>query len=99
VFAVRQGPWKLIASPGGGGPWSAESTGPSSEAPGQLYHLAADLGETENRFAADGERAAALHGLLESFIRQGRSTPGLAQTNNVEVRLPTRPNQRAAADG
>jgi arylsulfatase A-like enzyme len=53
--------------------------------PAQLYDLSSDLGETKNLAAEQPERAAEMKILLEKLIRDGRSTLGEAQKNDVEV--------------
>ena len=59
----------------------------------QLYDLARDIGETNNVQAAHPEVVARLTRLLETYVAEGRSTPGAPQTNTTPVRLsPTRPN-------
>jgi hypothetical protein len=51
----------------------------------QLYNLADDLGETKNLAAMMPEKVAEMKALLEKLIVVGRSTPGTAQKNDVEV--------------
>jgi hypothetical protein len=51
----------------------------------QLYDLANDLGETKNLAAMMPEKVAEMKALLEKLIVVGRSTPGAAQKNDVEV--------------
>jgi arylsulfatase A-like enzyme len=80
--AIRRGSWKLIFGPGSGG-WSKGDDGQ----PAQLYNLATDLGETNNLFAGEPRIAAELTSLMEQFVRTGRSTPGVAQTNDAPVRF------------
>jgi arylsulfatase A-like enzyme len=53
--------------------------------PAQLYDLSSDLGETKNLAAEQPERVAEMKILLEKLIRDGRSTLGEAQKNDVEV--------------
>jgi arylsulfatase A-like enzyme len=52
----------------------------------QLYNLAADLGEQRNLAATEPARVAELQAMLEKTIREGRSTPGPRQRNDVTVR-------------
>lgn len=52
----------------------------------QLYNLADDLGETKNLAAAMPEKVAEMKALLEKLITDGRSTPGAAKKNDVEVK-------------
>ncbi len=67
VFAVRQGPWKMIPHRGSGGftfPKTidlAKAGGPA----GQLYHLYEDPSETTNRWTAHPEIVERLNKLLE----------------------------------
>jgi arylsulfatase A-like enzyme len=82
VPSVRQGPWKLILASGSGG-WTK---GGDESQPLQLYNLVDDLGETKNLAAEQPERVAAIQQLLEKIITEGRSTPGAAQKNDVQVR-------------
>lgn len=79
--AVRLGDWKYIPGPGSGG-WG---TGGDQSQPVQLYNLADDLGETKNLAAAMPEKVAEMKAMLEKVITEGRSTPGAAQKNDVEV--------------
>jgi arylsulfatase A-like enzyme len=76
LFAIRQGPWKLIEGRGSGGFTSPQRRAVSPEEPaGQLYHLDQDPGETENRYAERPEVVARLQGLLETYREQGYSRP------------------------
>jgi arylsulfatase A-like enzyme len=88
VPAVRRGNWKYIPAPGSGG-WG---TGGDQSQPVQLYNLAGDLGETNNLAASTPEKVSEMQALLEQLITDGRSTPGAAQKNDVEVkRYPAKP--------
>lgn len=78
-FAIRDGRWKLCLCAGSGG-WSKGET----DAP-QLYDMLADPGETRNRAAAEPEVVTRLTKLLESYVADGRSTPGEKQKNDVAV--------------
>jgi arylsulfatase A-like enzyme len=80
--SVRSGQWKLILGPGSGG-WGK---GGDQSQPVQLYHLAEDIGETKNLAADQPERVEKMKALLEKLITDGRSTPGAAQKNDVEVK-------------
>jgi arylsulfatase A-like enzyme len=82
IPAVRSGSWKYIPAPGSGG-WG---TGGDQSQPVQLYNLADDLGETNNLAAAMPDKVAEMKALLEKLITEGRSTPGIAQKNDVEVK-------------
>ncbi len=83
AFSIREGRWKLEFCPGSGG-WSPPV---DSEAvkqglpPLQLYDLTRDIGERANLQAEHPEVARRLTEVLEGYIAQGRSTPGLRQAN------------------
>lgn len=79
-FAIREGQWKLCLCAGSGG-WSK---GGGIDSP-QLYDMAADPGETKNQAADQPEVVARLTKLLESYVADGRSTPGEKQKNDVAV--------------
>lgn len=81
-FAIRDGMWKLCLCAGSGG-WS---TGGGTESP-QLYEMASDPGESRNLAAARPEVVTRLTRLLETFVADGRSTPGEKQKNDVDVRI------------
>jgi arylsulfatase A len=88
-FAIRKGPWKLELCAGSGG-WSAprDPEAARQKLPlVQLYQMTDDLGEQRNLQAARPEMVAELTALLEKQVRDGRSTPGQPQTNDVVVDL------------
>ncbi len=85
MFALRQGSWKMIFGRGGGGSWSRMSAEPKSPLPAQLYDLANDLAEQKNVYDQYPARVSRMTALLESLVKQGRSTPGPAQKNDVRV--------------
>ena len=75
MFAIRRGDWKLILGLGTGGftePWGKIEP-KEGEPAGQLYHLGNDLAEQDNVYLQHPEVVASLSGLLEDFIRTGRS--------------------------
>lgn len=80
-FAIREGSSKLILCSGSGG-WSKEKT----EGEMQLYDLAQDIGERRNLAANQTEEVKRLTDLLQRIVKNGRSTPGKGQPNDVEVR-------------
>jgi arylsulfatase A-like enzyme len=82
MAGLRKGPWKLIFSAGGGG---YEKDG--GTVPVQLFNLDDDLDETKNLAAEKPELVAEMKTLMEKLIADGRSTPGAAQKNDVEVRI------------
>ena len=75
MFAIRRGDWKLILGLGTGGftePWGKIEP-KEGEPAGQLYHLGNDLAEQDNVYLQHPEVVASLRGLLEDFMRTGRS--------------------------
>ncbi len=74
IPGLRQGPWKYIPAPDA-----------KAGTDVQLYNLADDPGETANLAATHPERVAGMHSLLEKLIRNGRSTPGARQKNDIKV--------------
>jgi arylsulfatase A len=76
VFAVREGPWKLIVETQGSGGWPPPAGGPpKTGSPGQLYHLGDDPDETTNLYDARPDLVERLGGLLASYRASGRSVP------------------------
>ena len=69
VFAIRQGPWKLILGTKGSG----ANRGPQSGVSGQLYNLVDDPGEQNNLWGNQPELVKHLTELLETYKRQGYS--------------------------
>jgi arylsulfatase A-like enzyme len=104
-FAIREGHWKLCLCPGSGG-WSAPRPGKddtSKEPLVQLFDLKADVGEKINVQDKQVEVVQRLTKLLEKYVADGRSTPGKAQKNTVDVDIwkagkqahqPLKPNER-----
>jgi arylsulfatase A-like enzyme len=81
-FQIRQGNWKYLDHPGSGGnnydrdplaryvlPESAPN------APGQLYDLEKDPGETNNLYFTEEAKRQELKALLERLKSSGRSAP------------------------
>jgi len=87
-FAIRDGSWKLCLCPGSGG-WSAPRPGVNDAElpPNQLFDLSSDIGETTNLQDQYPETVARLTRLLETYISDGRSTPGEPQRNAVMVQV------------
>jgi arylsulfatase A-like enzyme len=71
-LAIRQGPWKLIFKRNG---------------VRELYNLTDDLSETSNVLTNHVDVSARLANLMQSYITNGRSTPGLPQKNPHEIQL------------
>jgi arylsulfatase A-like enzyme len=82
-FAIRQGRWKLELCKDSGG-WSKSG---AVETPGQLYDMSKDAGEQANLYQQHPEIVERLTKLLEKYIADGRSTPGVIQTNEVPVEI------------
>ncbi|WP_395745302.1 sulfatase-like hydrolase/transferase [Prosthecobacter sp.] len=81
TLSIRRGNWKYIDHRGSGGnnyangelkPFTLPEAAP--EAPGQLYDLANDPGETTNLYSKKPAIAAELKALLEQSKREDRST-------------------------
>jgi arylsulfatase A len=73
VFGLREGPWKLIEGTEGSGGWPPPTGGPPVPgAPGQLYDLSADPGESVNRFSERPDVVARLAALLDAERRGAR---------------------------
>ncbi len=85
LLALRQGSWKLLVGPSGGGAWSDLSASPADGHPAQLYDLSQDIAEKENLYAEHPEKVAQMTALLEQLVSQGRSRPGPAQENDTPV--------------
>ena len=99
VLAIRRGPWKLSLCPGDGvaSHFGNEPGVPNdltdAEAiakglpPMQLYNIEEDPGETQNVQAEYSKLVSELSALLQSYVDNGRSTPGPTQSNDVKVEL------------
>jgi arylsulfatase A-like enzyme len=81
-LAIRRGPWKYLDHPGSGGNRYESNPGlkpfilPDSapDAPGQLYNLDTDPGETRNLYAERADIVAEMKALLEQTKASGRSS-------------------------
>ena len=71
-LAIRQGPWKLIFKKNG---------------VRELYNLTDDLSETSNIITNHANLSERLAKLMQNYITNGRSTPGLAQQNKHDIQL------------
>ncbi|MCU0718578.1 MAG: arylsulfatase [Pirellula sp.] len=93
-FAVRKGDWVFIDAPSGddngvnGEPeWLKTERGYTPHAqPGELFHLKEDLAQRHNRYEVEPKLVQELKSLLEKYVRDGRSTPGTPQKNDVEIK-------------
>lgn len=99
---LRQGNWKIIFGLGGGGLVPPGGTAEVPPAGVQLYDLASDPGETRNRAADRPDLVAALTAEMAKLVREGRSTPGAPQANDVPVAwrrfLDPRPDSRPSGE-
>jgi len=76
MFAIRQGPWKLILGRGSGGFSEPRSLEPGPGEPeGQLYNLEDDPGETVNLYLDRPDIVTRLQTLLNEYRDSGRSAP------------------------
>ena len=57
---------------------------PHTEA-GELFNLATDPAQKDNRYAAEPEKVKELAALMERYVTEGRSTPGPKQKNDVDI--------------
>ncbi|MCB1237565.1 MAG: arylsulfatase, partial [Verrucomicrobiae bacterium] len=83
TLSIRQGRWKYLDHPGSGGndyeknpdlkPFALPETAPG--APGQLYDLESDPGETRNLYFEHSDKVKELKALLEESKSSGRSRP------------------------
>ncbi len=81
-LAIRRGPWKYLDHRGSGGnSYDTERMKPfalvekAPEAPGQLYNLHSDPGETDNLYFKHPEIVQELKSQLEKYKQSGRSAP------------------------
>jgi arylsulfatase A-like enzyme len=85
-FAIREGNWKLCFCPGSGGWSSPRPQDDTSDEPlVQLFDLANDIGEKTNLAEKEPAIVERLTKLMEKYVADGRSTPGVAQKNAVAV--------------
>lgn len=85
ALAIRRGPWKYLDHKGSGGNnytragrWGMKQyivPEKAPQAPGQLYNLNSDPGETENMYYKNPEIVKELKEKLEQFKKSGRSAP------------------------
>lgn len=82
-FAIRKGNWKLLMAPDSGG-WSEPKPQKynADSLAVQLYNLENDPSEEQNVCTEHPEVVNELRALLVKYIKEGRSTPGIAQKND-----------------
>jgi arylsulfatase A len=74
MFAIRQGPWKLVLGLGSGGFSRPQRVEPEpGAAPGRLYHLQDDPAEAINLWTERPDIVEQLSSLLERYQQQGHS--------------------------
>ncbi|MCB1092312.1 MAG: arylsulfatase [Verrucomicrobiae bacterium] len=86
TLSIRQGRWKYLDHPGSGGndyeknpdlkPFALPEAAPG--APGQLYDLESDPGETRNLYFEHPDKVKELKALLEESKSSGRSRPRMS---------------------
>ncbi len=92
-FAIRQGEWVLIDAPSGddnganGEPsWLKDERGYTAHSQsGELFNVRVDLAQRHNLYAEKLEIVNKLKSLLSQYIKEGRSTPGNSQPNDVAI--------------
>lgn len=92
-FAIRKGDWVLVDAPSGddngarGEPkWLKDERGYTAHShPGELFNIRNDLLQRTNQFAEQPEIVSELRTLLEKYKREGRSTPGALQQNDIAI--------------
>lgn len=88
-FALRKGKWKLALCAGSGG-WSQPNDAQAlkqDSPPIQLFDMQNDAAETANLVEKHPEIVKSLEEELTNLVANGRSTPGAAQKNDVEVKI------------
>ncbi|MFK7766050.1 MAG: arylsulfatase [Mariniblastus sp.] len=90
-FQIRLGDWKYLDHKGSGGngydkgnmkKYALPEKAP--EAPGQLYNLADDPGETNNLYFANESKRVEMQVLLEQLKSSGRSAPKVREPIGIE---------------
>ena len=88
-FAIRKGEWKMIFCPGSGGfsEITFEQARMNGMAKFQLYNIKDDVGEKRNLYGTRPDVEAELTSILQTYIDDGRSTPGEKQKNDIKVEI------------
>jgi len=98
-FAIRRGNWVLIDWTTGDDnkepDWFKKERGyePHNQ-PCELYDLRQDMAERRNLCAEQPQKVAELKELLEKYKRDGRSTPGAPQQNDVPLEVEARKERK-----
>ena len=71
MFAIRDGDWKLVMGNGSGG--RQKPSGRRFERPWALFNLNQDLGETEDRYNSNSDKANQLELEAQQLIANNRS--------------------------
>ncbi len=90
-FAIRHGDWKLCLCPGSAGwsyPRDKDLENMEDYPPMQLFNLKEDIGEQNNLYDVYPEKVEELTAALKKIIHDGRSTPGVKQTNEAMDKWP-----------
>ncbi|QHI70126.1 sulfatase family protein [Tichowtungia aerotolerans] len=87
-FAIRKGAWKLVLCSGSGG-WTLVDADATRQGlpPYQLYNMEDDPAESKNLYAKHPDIVKNLLSDLESYVANGRTTPGPSQENDTGVDL------------
>ena len=88
-FSIQKGKWKLEFCPGSGGWELPKNKQAYSEGLPlvQLYDMHSDTTEKVNVEATHPEVVKQLTRLMETYLKTGRSTPGLRLKNDIQVDL------------
>ena len=96
AMSIRDGQWKYLDHKGSGGnnyqrdgawgmkPYALKNNDP--DAPGQLYDLATDPGETHNLYSKNPAIVESMTAQLEGFKKSGRSAPSRQQPSNEKLK-------------
>jgi arylsulfatase A len=88
-FAIREGNWKLNLFRGSGGSLQPIVMKPGpGETPFELYDLATDPHEETNLYDIHPEVVNRLQQSITDIVRNGRSTPGIPQSNDGDAWWP-----------
>ena len=91
ALAIRRGPWKYLDHKGSGGnrytnsalkPYALPEKAP--DAPGQLYNLETDPGETTNLYFQHPDIVKELKSKLDEYVNSGRSAPSRSRQSRFD---------------